>query len=87
MPVYKFRSVDEMPEPPWRTPGDPKLYRALARLSETSRRLRPRFFPHGVYRHRSLAEMNAQRDRWDAEHLGNPRERSPLWDIDSTSKT
>lgn len=69
MPVYKFRSIEEMPDPPWRTPGDPELYRALARLSETSRRLRPRCFPAGVYKHRSIEEMNAQRVQWDAALL------------------
>ena len=61
MPVYKFRSIEDMPDPPWRTPGDPELYRALASLSETSRRLRPRCFPAGVYKHRSIDDMNRAR--------------------------
>ena len=73
MPVYKFRSVEDMPGPAWRTPGDPGLYRALASLSETTRRLHPRRFPAGVYKHRSIEEMNAQRDRWDREHVANRR--------------
>ncbi len=71
MPVYKFRSIHEMPDAPWRTPGDPELYRALASLSNRSRRLHPRRFPAGVYKHRSIEESNAQRDRWDAEHLAD----------------
>jgi hypothetical protein len=65
MPVYKFRSVEDMPDPAWRTPGDPALYQALFNLSETTRRLYPRRFPAGVYKHRSMEEMNAQRDQWD----------------------
>ena len=68
MPVYKYRSIEQMPDTPWRTPGDPGLYRALAGLSEMSRRLHQRRFPAGVYRHRSIEEMNAQRDEWDADH-------------------
>ena len=30
MPVLKFRSVDAMNQPVWRTPGDPSLYQAIA---------------------------------------------------------
>jgi hypothetical protein len=73
MPIYKFRSVEDMPGPAWRTPGDPALYRALFNLSETTRRLHPRRFPAGVYKHRSIEEMNAQRDRWDREHVARTR--------------
>jgi len=29
MPIRKFRDVSEMEEP-WRTPGDPALFRAIA---------------------------------------------------------
>ena len=73
MPIYKYRSVEEMPDTPWRVPGDPGLYRALAALAETSRRLHPRQFPAGVYKHRSMADMNAQRDQWDADAADRAR--------------
>ncbi len=32
MPVYRFRSAEEMNQPRWREPGDPELYRAIASL-------------------------------------------------------
>jgi hypothetical protein len=73
MPIWKYRSVDEMPDPAWRKPGDPELYRALAALWDTSRRLRPRQFPAGVHRHRSMEEMNRQRDDWDREFVRSLR--------------
>jgi predicted nucleotidyltransferase len=66
MPVQKFRSIEDTPDPPWRVPGDPELYIALARLWEASRRMRPRQFPPGVYKHRSMEDMNRQQDEWDA---------------------
>jgi hypothetical protein len=72
MPVRKYRSIEEMPEPPWKRPGDPDLYRALARLWETARRLQPRQFPCGVYKHRSMEDMNRQRDEWDAAPSWHP---------------
>ena len=50
MPVRKFRSVEEMSQPVWRTPGDAALYRTIASLWDTglrlqSRRFRPRGHP------------------------------------------
>jgi hypothetical protein len=63
MPVTKYRSVEEMPGETWLQPGDPELYRAVARLWATSRRLRPRRFAAGVTRFRSIEDMNDAHDR------------------------
>lgn len=69
-PVQKFRSVADVPPPPRRQPGDPALYRAIAGVWETSRRMRPaRRFPVGVYCHRTIESMNQQRDAWDEEYF------------------
>ncbi len=67
MPVQKFRSIEDMPGETWLTPGDPALYRTLASLWETSRRLWPRRFPPGVFKHRSIDSMQRQRDEWDRD--------------------
>jgi hypothetical protein len=64
MPVRKFKSVEAMERHKWREPGDPALYRAIAAVLEFGRRVRPRRFPAGVYRHRTMAELNAQTERW-----------------------
>lgn len=64
MPVRKFRTVEDMERPRWRNPGDPSLYRAMARLWDFGRRTAGRRFPPGVYRHRSVLELNAQTTRW-----------------------
>lgn len=79
MPVQKFRSIEETPSVPWRRAGDPELYVALARLWQTAQRLRPRRFPAGVYRHRTMEEMNRQRHEWESTcvasvRAGRPRE-------------
>jgi hypothetical protein len=66
MPVHKFRSIEGTPPVPWRRPGDPELYVALERLWETARRLCPRRFPSGVYKHRTMEEMNQQRQEWES---------------------
>jgi len=69
MPVQKFRSVAEVPDTPWGTPGDPRLYASLRGLWTAMRSIHPRTFPAGVYKHRTMDEMNHQRDEWTAEFV------------------
>jgi hypothetical protein len=67
VPVRKFRSVEEMERDKWRESGEPALFRAIAAVWAFGRRSRPRRLPPGVYRHRSIADLNAQTERWRAE--------------------
>ncbi len=69
MPVRKFRSIADMPDPPRRLPGDPALYRAIATVWGFGRRANPRRFPPGVHKYRSIEEMTRARDEWEAEHV------------------
>lgn len=69
MPVRRFRSVYEMEQPVWRTPGDPELYRAIAAIWELGMRTLPRRFPPGVHRRRSIDALNAATDAWQRENL------------------
>ena len=74
MPVRKFRTVEDMERPGWRRPGDPDLYRAIRRVWEFGQRSNRRRFPPGVYRHRSIDQLNAQSERW---RLANFHARAP----------
>ncbi len=65
MPVRKFRSLEEMEDALWREAGDPALQRAIARVWAFADQTCPRRFPPGVYRHRSAAEADRQRDLWE----------------------
>jgi hypothetical protein len=69
MPVFKFRSVEEMSQPVWRAPGDPALYEAIAGLWTFGARIQGRRFPPGVHRHRSIEDLNATVGRWEQEHV------------------
>jgi hypothetical protein len=69
MPVQKFRSIADMPDTPRRLPGDPLLYRAIATVWASGRAANPRQFPPGVYRYRSIEEMNRASEQWEAEHI------------------
>ena len=59
MPVRKYRSIYEMPDETWREPGDRLLYRAIRQVWDFGRRTSTRRFRPGVYRFRSIAEMDA----------------------------
>lgn len=65
MPVRKFRDVSEMEDTLWRKPGDPELFRAIAAVWDFAARTVPRRFPPGVYRHRSIEDAEALRDKWE----------------------
>lgn len=58
-----------------REPGDPELYRAIAFTWDLARRTNPRQFAPGVFKNRSLADMNAADDRRLDEHVRSRRDR------------
>lgn len=62
MPVRKFRSVADMNQPIWGQPGDPALYRTMAALWDTGRRLQTRRFTPGVYRFLDVGELESAAD-------------------------
>lgn len=64
MPVYRYRSVEEMEQPRWREPGDPALYRAIRGLWTMGQRTVRRRFPPGVYKHPSIERLDAQTEAW-----------------------
>lgn len=67
MPIRKFRSVEEMSQPNWREPGDPRLYRVMRALWDfATRTSRLRFRP-GVYKYRCVADFDPERIRKQPE--------------------
>jgi hypothetical protein len=88
VPVRKFRSIEEMDAYTWRRPGDPDLYRAIAFVWDLARRTNPRRFTPGVYRYRSIDEMNQADDARLEEHIAertrNRGQRSALKTGDSS---
>ncbi len=64
MPVRRCRSVEEMNQPRWGTPGDPELHAAIAALWRLGARTGQRRFPPGVHKLRSIEELNATTERW-----------------------
>ena len=77
MPIRKFRTVEDMERPRWREPGDASLYKTMARVWEFGRRTAGYRFPPGVYRHRSVQELNAQTDMWSVARIRALRSLKP----------
>ncbi len=77
MPVEKFRSVEEMDAARgdlWCDQPDAACFRRIARLWERSARISPRQFPKGVIKYRTLEEAQADRERWQTEHVRRVRQ-------------
>ena len=67
MPVRKFRSVEEIPPAPPGVPGDPRNLERAFSLIELCYHLNPWRFPPGVYKHRTIENLNRQRDAWEGD--------------------
>jgi hypothetical protein len=66
MPVWKYRTIEEMPQERWRTPGDPSIYRGLLGICRTATALAGSLrVPAGVRKFRSAEEAYADRERWE----------------------
>jgi len=71
VPIKRFHSVEEMDAARadlWCDQAD-ALFRRIARLWERSSRISPRRFPKGVIKYRNLEEAQADRERWQKEHV------------------
>lgn len=60
MPVYRYRSIEEMPRR-WREPHDPAIPREIGRLLALHRAFTVARPSPGVRRYRSAEEMEADR--------------------------
>ncbi len=61
MTVRKFRSAEEMPGVPPRTPLDPDNLRIACELTELAYALHPWRFEPGVFKFRTMEEANRHR--------------------------
>ena len=63
MPVYKYRSIEEMPES-WEIFGDRNIARRLRSILSMVRGM-PLGLPRGVRKFRSVDELVAERDAYE----------------------
>jgi len=64
MPIKKFRDISEMTDA-WLEPGSPELATAIRNVWDFARRVCPKHFPRGVYKHRSIEDAEALREQWE----------------------
>jgi hypothetical protein len=65
MPVRRYRHVGDMEDALWYERGDPALFAAIARVWDFAQRTCQPRFPPGVYKHRSIEDMDALRETWE----------------------
>lgn len=59
----------------WRQRGDPGLFRAIARVWDFGARTNRLRYPPGVYKHTSIAGLNALTEIWDLANFRAFRKR------------
>lgn len=69
MPVRRFRSVEEMGENARVAPDDPRLAEMIRSVWHLAEQMAPRRFRPGVYKHRSIEELNQQEMLWEEQSL------------------
>ena len=72
MPVWKYRSIEEMPEAWMMKRGKPLGPRIRAVLS-LGRISGPIHMPRGVRKYRSIEEANSDRQYWEQERVDRHR--------------
>lgn len=66
MPLFKRRSVEDLPPAPELAQGDPNNLRVAIELSRTCYRLRPWRLKPGLHKYRSAEEAHRQQQAWAA---------------------
>lgn len=72
MPVRRFHSVEEMESEAWLAADDPRLARTIAAVWASARRMAPRRFPAGVYKHASIEDLNRLEAEWEIRESQHP---------------
>jgi hypothetical protein len=75
MPVYKFRSIEEMPEP-WQQLGERNRVGRLRAVLSFSRLVEPRGIPRGVQKFHSYDELLDDRERYEDARIERIRARN-----------
>lgn len=74
MPVYKYRSIEDMKGDRWLEPGDPEIGRRLRAVCRMGVALAgPLPAPRGVHKFRSVEAMQEAKDRWEQERIDRIR--------------
>lgn len=75
MPVWKYRSIEEMPEA-WEMNRHVPLGRRIRGLMSMGELIEPLGIPRGVKKFRSIEEMQADRQKYEQERIARIRARN-----------
>lgn len=69
MPVRKFRSPSDMSATVGVPEDDPRLFGIVSGVLQWATSMVQPSFPPGVYKHRTLASLNAQSEQWEHDRI------------------
>jgi|KBSSwiStaDraftv2_1062776.scaffolds.fasta_scaffold1863142_2 hypothetical protein len=75
MPVWKYRSVEEMPDA-WEMKRGLDLGRRIRAVLSMGRIIEPLNMPRGVHKFRSFEDLVADRERYEQERIERIRARN-----------
>ena len=67
MPVRRLHSLEEAERSVTFHPDDPRLLPTIRTVWALADRMCPRHFPPGLYKHRSILDLNRQSEQWEVE--------------------
>jgi hypothetical protein len=77
MPVYKYRRIEDMPEP-WEHFGDRNIGGRLRFVLSMARLAGPLHIPRGVFKFHTIEDLHADRERYDTARIARIQaERQP----------
>lgn len=74
MPIWKYRSIEEMPEA-WTMNRQVPLGRRIRAVMSLASMTEPLGIPRGVTKYRSIEEMSADRRRYESARVARIRAR------------
>ena len=75
MPVKKYRDVSEIEQVEYE-PGSARLFAVIRYVWGLADRICPLRFPEGVFKHRTIEDAEALRERWEDDNFRAHQERS-----------
>lgn len=63
--LRRLRSLQDAEDSVWLERDDPRLWSVIREVWRRADRMSPPRFPPGVYRHRSIEDLNRQTEAWE----------------------
>jgi hypothetical protein len=74
MPIKKFKTFEDARKDLWSSNPDEKYYESVRNLFEFACEICPPFYPHGIFKFKTIEEANKHRDEIILQNMLKRRE-------------